>query len=198
MHQILWRSRETFLGDRDAQARFERVRGGSLRSRGTRYGTVANVCGVRPQLTGRETCLLAAFWALILVEASTAGSLTARLPAPRFDSANQTATAARVVPDHAVRVARSESDTVVHSEKRLRAFLKTPRLNDPYDDSASDDPNDDDDTTDDLSGYYETNGPIVVWLPEMVRCPIVPKAESSAAWFQIPSSPFLLVQRLRC
>src|SRR5258708_19502562 len=153
MHQNLSHSKEAVLNDKDAPVRSER-------------GLVG---GVPSHLTRREICLLAMFWALILVQASTAGSLAARPLDPRFDSPIPAETSARLAPALPVHIPRSEMGATVHSEKRLRAFLTTPRANDPYADAASDDPNDDDDATDDLSGYYETNGPIIFWLQEMVR-----------------------------
>jgi hypothetical protein len=181
MHQIVTLSREALIGDSGVLARAASRRG-------------ASACA-----SSLAVCSLAVFWALTLAEVSSAESLSGRLLGPRVDSPAQTATAVRVAPDRAARVARSESNATGHSEKRLRAFLKISRSNDPYDDAASDDPNDDDDATDNLSGCCETDdGPISAWLQEVVRCPAGLEAESAVLSIEIPSSPFLLVYRLRC
>jgi hypothetical protein len=142
--------------------------------------------------------LLVVLWALILGNASTVGSLPARHVDAFPVGPIRAKTAADLVPESPVCVARSEGGSVLHSEKRLRAFLKAPRANDPYDDAASDDPNDDDDATDNLSGCCETDGPITAWLQEVVRCPVRHEAESALPSVEIPASPFLSVHRLRC
>jgi hypothetical protein len=80
----------------------------------------------------------------------------------------------------------------------LATLFPRPRSGDPNDDETSDDPNDDDDNWEDLTADDNTDVPVFVWFPEMVRYLIDVEAGYAPASLPPPSSPFPTLQRLRC
>jgi hypothetical protein len=157
----------------------------------------APVCLVPPRCTRIGISLVALLWPLTLGQASAAGSLGARQKEPPPSNAVQTTSTGRVQsgsPDHD---ARPGSGSHLRPHKRSHAFPKIARDDDPNDDETSDDPNDDvlwDDPTD----YDDTGVPIIAWLQEMVPDLDAPDCAPVTWTAHLPSSPFLMLQRLRC
>jgi len=142
--------------------------------------------------------LVTLLWALILGQAAVADNLGAwRLGSPPASPA-RTASSGRVQPGAPIRVAPFASSSSLRPHKHPHAFPLFGSLNDPTDDEMSDDPTDDNEAWDDLNACVDTNAPTIVWLQEVVCYLIASEAEFSPAWAEMPSSPFLAPQRLRC
>jgi hypothetical protein len=86
----------------------------------------------------------------------------------------------------------------LRGHKRHHLFPKIICGDDPYDDETSDDPNDDDDDWDDLSGYVDSDGPIVAWLHEIVLYLSAPGAANTIRTNPPSLPPFLAFPQLRC
>jgi hypothetical protein len=133
-------------------------------------------------------------WALILGQSITAESLAAREVAPASDGPVGTA-----------KVVGQSSSSPVPRLAKVRTCRRTsvaphfprPRFYDPNDDSASDDYTDDDDW-EALSADDNSDEVVFAWFPEIVCFLTFHEVDRAPAWPEIPSSPFLPPQRLRC
>jgi hypothetical protein len=183
--QILLLTRVTHLGDHRAEAPADPVR-----------GPVGWASSSRMQ---RVTRLVALIWALILGQASVAGSLAAREVARAPKSPDLATTVDRVVCDSQTHVAQSEHGAHARSLKRHGTRSKIALWKNPdCDDETSNDTDDDDDTSNDLNDDDETDVPIIFWLQDPVRYLIAVEAGFAPSWTETLSSPFPMYRQLRC
>jgi hypothetical protein len=184
MDQPLPRLSELFLGDDHAQ-----------RHADPDGDPAAWISPVSPYRAPRAIRLIGLVWILLLGLAAIAGRIEAR------DEASHPVGPARVAqvqPGPYVHT-RLRSGANHRSHKRPLVVPKIALANDPSDDGTSGDPDEDDDdeTSKFLNGSDDTDVPIVAWCYEMAPSPI-PDECASATWTAPPSSPLLILQRLRC
>jgi hypothetical protein len=195
--------RDAFLGDdraqgpadpeRDLDARSSPTSSEKFVTRGpiAKNRRVAAVCLLPPRLDLPTTRLVTLIWVLFLWQAMTAESLAGREEAPPPDGPVGVTTDVR--PTSSCPLAK------IRTCRRTSVALHFPRprlyLND---DEATDNRTDDDDDWEDLSFDDNSSEPVIAWFPEVVCFLTFHEVSRAPAWPEIPSSPFLPPQRLRC
>jgi hypothetical protein len=203
--------REAFLGDHSAEVSANLGRGSAARVSSlvpegpvpsglvTGHGIPAAVYLVPLRLTPLGIGWVALLWALTLGQAPAARNLGARGECHPPEHSVQTASTDQVQPGSPDPVAPWGGGWILRLHKRSHAFHKSiPLSDDPNDDETSDDPNDDDDAWDDLTGDDGPGAPVIACLQQTVRYLLPPEAGSAPDSTARPSSPFLMLQRLRC
>lgn|GEM_PF-1139664 len=211
MSRFLPRSKEVFLGVHHAESLADLEReaaaaisssgpeAGGLRGPGARSGALVALCRLPHRVSIPVVCLVALLWALVLGQASFAGSVPNPEKVPSPDGPSQATKAVRVVSHDHAHIAPWENGSALPSDVKFRPSRRTHHSSHLNGGRTSDDPNDDDDAWNYLSADDDhTDASITLWLPEIALDLMAPEAQSTSAWTSPPSSPSLMCPPLRC